>query len=313
MMKWDGYQKSFYHLGKKLFIKCAIEKVQYEKVQYEKIQYERHNMATLIDRQLDAGFHNTVKNILKVSIADSDIEKIDIPNIICKKCQKKFKGVESSSGKPFYNNFNIRTKTCMLCDKIHKISQNKLQYLRKAGVLTKYLNSTLDNFIIDKYNKNVFEFCKKYALSNNPKIGIFLHGPSGIGKTHIATAVLREMLLKGHSCFFTSTPDLLYNVRKTFSENVQTTDEEVLRQYLGYQFLVLDDFGVEKSSEWVRQTLDHIVYHRDAAVMPLIITSNLNLQDIGKQLDTRISSRIKGMCCVLGMTGRDRRNVNGDV
>jgi len=235
----------------------------------------------------------------------------DIPDIKCITCGGVFKGREAASGGHYYQNFNEATKTCNSCMKIKTINNNPIEYFKAAGIPPKYLGVSFDNFNVDDYNKKVFEFCKKYTMAENPLVGIYLFGPCGIGKTHLAISVLKEMLLKGRTGFFTSTPDLLFKVRKTFSGNTPLTDEETLQQYLANQFLVLDDFGVEKPSEWVRQTLDHIIYHRDASVMPLIITSNLDPRRIEEQLDNRISSRIKGMCCVLGMTGRDRRNING--
>jgi DNA replication protein DnaC len=235
-----------------------------------------------------------------------------LPDVECRVCGNVFKSSSSSSGDPYYPHFNAVEKTCNNCIKVLTIKKNPMKYFKQAGIPPKYLGVTLENFDVDSNNRKVFEFCKKYTLTENPLVGIYLFGPCGVGKTHLAVSVLKAMLLKGRTGCFTSTPDLLFKVRKTFSGNTPLTDEETLQQYLANQFLMLDDFGVEKPSEWVRQTLDHIIYHRDAAVMPLIITSNLDPRGIEEQLDNRISSRIRGMCCVLGMTGRDRRNINGN-
>jgi DNA replication protein DnaC len=255
-------------------------------------------------------------NAIKFGLDGMPIKKAPIvkslPDVECMICGNTFKGSPSSSGGSYYSHFNAIEKTCNNCLKILKIEKNPIKYFKQAGIPPKYLGVTLENFDVDSSNRDVFEFCKKYTLSENSLVGIFLYGPCGIGKTHLAISVLKAMLLKGRTGCFTSTPDLLFKVRKTFSGNAPLTDEQTLQQYLANQFLVLDDFGVEKPSEWVRQTLDHIVYHRDASVMPLIITSNLDPRSIGEQLDGRISSRIKGMCCVLGMNGKDRRNINGN-
>jgi DNA replication protein DnaC len=80
-----------------------------------------------------------------------------------------------------------------------------------------------------------------------------------------------------------------------------------LAQFLSYSYLMLDDFSTPKSSEWVNQTFDYAIYHRDARMKPMIITSNMNPEGIKQKYGNRIMSRIKGMCHILEMTGTDKR------
>jgi len=71
--------------------------------------------------------------------------------------------------------------------------------------------------------------------------------------------------------------------------------------------LFIDDFGTEKGSEWVLETLYSIIDKKYEDVIPMIITSNLDLNALGVKMGDRIASRIAEMCDVVEMTGLDRR------
>ena len=71
--------------------------------------------------------------------------------------------------------------------------------------------------------------------------------------------------------------------------------------------LVIDDLGANKATEWVRQITYYIVNAREQEMLPIIITSNFSLEEIAEQIDSRISSRIAGMCKSIKLSGRDRR------
>ena len=240
----------------------------------------------------------SIKPSINIYTASNEIE--------CKICNKIIKSVKSSTPDSwYYPNFNMHSRICRRCEKIENIEK----HLDVAGIPSKYRNATFESFNVNDFNRKVYDFCKKYTLQKKFDVGLFLFGPCGVGKTHLAISVIREMLLNNRNVFFISTPDLLFQLRKTFSTNVMTTDEEQLRKYLSYSFLVLDDLGTEKWSEWVQQTLDHIVYQRDAHAMPAIITSNLALHEIRSRYGDRVASRIIGMSHILKLTGADYRSV----
>jgi len=238
---------------------------------------------------------------------ETSVNIYTVPNEVeCRNCNKIIKSIKSSTpGSWYYPNFNMHTRICRRCEKIENIEK----HLEIAGVPSKYYNATFESFDVNNFNRKVYEFCKNYVLQKKFDIGLFLFGSCGVGKTHLAISVIREMILNNRNAFFISTPDLLFQLRKTFSTSVATTDEEQLRKYLSYSFLVLDDLGTEKWSEWVQQTLDHIVYQRDAHAMPAIITSNLALNEIRSRYGDRVASRIIGMSHILKLPGTDHRLV----
>ena len=150
--------------------------------------------------------------------------------------------------------------------------------------------------------------------------GIVFHGPTGVGKTHLAIGLLKAVIRdKGARGFFFQTTELLRLVRETYNRAVEETEMDVLRPVLEADVLVLDDLGVEKTSEWVHETLGLVINTRYNARRATIITSNLadvvdqnNKDYINSflyQLGGRTRSRMLEMCEWVEVQGADIRDV----
>lgn len=144
--------------------------------------------------------------------------------------------------------------------------------------------------------------------------GLFVHGAVGSGKT-IFSAMLTEEF--GKRCFvnnrklpviFKTVPQLLLEIRDSFGDNNGSTELELTNIYSSVPWLVLDDLGAEKMSEWVLQTLYIIINSRYENLLPTIFTSNFDLDNLAVKLgDDRIPSRIFGMCYTYRLASGDRR------
>jgi DNA replication protein DnaC len=125
---------------------------------------------------------------------------------------------------------------------------------------------------------------------------ILLRGNTGAGKTHLAIAVLRDLVIDfevnspSDACVIT-VPELLMEIRSTYGSD-KYTEEEVVKKYSRFPYLILDDIGAEKSTDWSIRILYMIIDRRNREMLPTIYTTNLSLSEIEEYLGPRIASRM---------------------
>jgi DNA replication protein DnaC len=204
--------------------------------------------------------------------------------------------------------------------------------LDEARVPPRYRRCDLDTFITYPNEKlmtairQARRFAEDFPSGNAAQKGLCLIGPPGIGKTHLAVAVLRRVILtRGARGLFYDTRDLLRVIRSTYNPLVRTAEMDVLRPVMDADLLVLDDMGSEKTSEWVEETMNLIVNTRYNERRHTIFTSNYedtpdDVPDergdvqgardftLKERIGFRIHSRLHEMCEFLEWDGADFRH-----
>lgn len=128
---------------------------------------------------------------------------------------------------------------------------------------------------------------------------LFLHGKTGSGKTYKAKQLALE--------FFTNYPetngefitflDLIQTYKNSFKEGLEATEyRKQIKDYKECFLLILDDLGTEKATEFINQTLFEIINFRVENSLPVIITSNLSLEDLSDKYEQKIIRRLKDIC-----------------
>ncbi len=179
--------------------------------------------------------------------------------------------------------------------------------IESAGIKEAYKGKTFDNFDVDKHNKKACEICKKYAENFGPSSGnLFLYSEQpGTGKTHLACAITNELLKKFVVSLFVVVPELLNEMNAKVGRNEDVFG--VVQEIIDVPFLVLDDLGKEKITDWRREQLYIIINDRVASGKPMVITSNCGIKELEKRLDRATVSRIVENAQVIECTGPDRR------
>jgi DNA replication protein DnaC len=159
--------------------------------------------------------------------------------------------------------------------------------------------------------------------------GLLLTGSIGVGKTHLAVGILQALVAeRGATGLFYDYRDLLKQVQNSYNQSVAATELEILRPVFNAEVLVLDELGAAKPSDWVWDTVAHILNTRYNDRRTTIITTNyanaaplgaepsspratMREESLGDRIGERMRSRLQEMCVVVQMCGKDFRQSVG--
>jgi DNA replication protein DnaC len=168
-------------------------------------------------------------------------------------------------------------------------------------------------------------YCAGYPYTDEADrgLGLLLTGDNGVGKSHLAIAVLQELALqKGVRGQFWDFHELIREIRNSYNAETKTTELQVLEPVIETELLVLDDLGAWKMTDWMVDTLFYILNSRYLAQRASIITTNFVDVDpstarkdsstrtkeyLVERIGNRLRSRLMEMCVVLKLTGSDWR------
>lgn len=184
---------------------------------------------------------------------------------------------------------------------IFRLTKEKIEKAFKtAQASPKFRERTFAAFESEKTNSGPAAFASRYFPNGE---GILFYGPCGVGKTHLASAIANKYA-ENINFLFVSCPELLNKIRRGFDSGA---DLEALEAAKTVPFLILDDIGAEKPTEWVRETLYILVDYRSEHKLSTVFTTNCSPNELADRLGDRIASRIIGMCQVIKMDGPDFR------
>lgn len=151
--------------------------------------------------------------------------------------------------------------------------------------------------------------------------GLLLMGTVGVGKTHLAVSILKGLTERGFTCLFYEFGSLLKEIQDSYNANTKTSELGVLSPVLSSEILVLDEVGASKPTDWVRDTMAHIINTRYNDQKLTIFTTNYpderrseREETLEDRIGSRLRSRVYEMCKTVNITGEDyRRNFDKPV
>jgi DNA replication protein DnaC len=159
--------------------------------------------------------------------------------------------------------------------------------------------------------------------------GLLLMGPSGVGKTHLAVAALKELIRRGHGGLFCDYRELLKEIQASYNPASESTEMRILEPVRNVEILVLDDLGASKPSDWVRDIVGIVLNARYNENRTTIISTNyvdnpasegettkgpdgkwiraLREEKLEERISVRMRSRLYEMCRTVEVIAPDFR------
>jgi DNA replication protein DnaC len=217
------------------------------------------------------------------------------------------------------------------CDCRHEVRVTAL--LERARIPQRYRHCSFESYHTDfsadpslaNAQRIAHSFVDGYPITTGGH-GLLLTGSIGVGKTHLAVGILHSLVVeKGVRGLFCDYRELLKEIQHSYNPQVLTTELEILRPVFEAEVLVLDELGAAKPTEWVWDTVAHILNTRYNDKRTTIITTNYadgtagggatataaqraaREETLGDRIGDRMHSRLAEMCVTVQMYGPDFR------
>lgn len=209
------------------------------------------------------------------------------------------------------------------------------EMIRKSGMDARWQTRTFETFVTDTPGREkAYKQAKKYADSFDkmrpvkhgatteaPEIlrnGLYIAGGYGTGKTHLAAAIVNQLLGQKTACICMTMIGLLDRIKDSYRDaREEGTEAYVLSRYKNVPLLVIDDLGSEQQTEWAISKIFEIINSRYEAYMPTIITTNYSAKELvermtplggdGKNAEKTVD-RLMEMCAGISMNWESWRS-----
>ncbi len=198
----------------------------------------------------------------------------------------------------------------------------RLKSYEHSGISSLLEKQGFDSFSLEYYSgrdkelmKDNFDDLYSFATHfSTDKRSFLLCGATGLGKTHLSTAVAKHLIDNGYDVIYETAQNVFHDFevdrvnlsRSRFDYNA-TISEPLSNKYLECDLLIIDDLGTEMLSNFTTSCLYNIINTRLNKGLPIIASTNLRGEDFQKIYDDRITSRLFGEFIIKKFSGQDIR------
>ena len=259
-------------MDKKILIR-GVEFKYNSKDQYEK---DGHVFCINCDTQMDG----RILNILGKDV------------VVRNKCRCEIEKEKQYFDKDKENRISILKSNCF--DGIENLKKYRFDFNRSTNSKEEILGINY----VNKFNEMIKE-----------NIGLLLYGNVGSGKTYLASCIANGIIEKYlYEVNFRSIPQIVNDMEK---RGFDIDKNYYINKLCSVKLLILDDFGIERKTEYITEKLYEIINMRYIKKLPTIISTNLSLKEIQNETESislkRIYSRILEMCIPIKIVAEDRR------
>ena len=208
----------------------------------------------------------------------------------------------------------VAGKGARLCECRKQKTHSNL--IEKARIPKRYTDCHFHTYrAFNPSQERAFKFASRLAMEY-PAVerGILLMGTVGVGKTHLAVSILKGLTERGFSCLFYEFGALLKEIQGSYNTVSHTSELKVLAPVFDSDVLVLDEIGASKPTDWVRDTMAHIINTRYNDKKLTVFTTNYlderrteRDETLEDRIGVRLRSRLFEMSKTVSINGEDFR------
>ena len=175
-----------------------------------------------------------------------------------------------------------------------------------------YAANPKDHQIMSENYQNVYRYAHNFSIRQGepmPSSLLFLGG-TGLGKTHLSTAVARVVIERGYDVYYNSAVGMISHFeQRRFGNGLASGEDEgdETARYTECDLLIIDDLGTEVHNQFTTSVLYNIINTRINKKLSTVINTNLTQDEFRKHYWDRITSRVLGEYTVLPFLGTDIR------
>lgn len=189
--------------------------------------------------------------------------------------------------------------------------------LEASGVGQLISNQSFENFSLDMYPEETKEqmsclltYLKRYAEQfEKEKDNLLFVGGTGLGKTHLSTALAKAIIEKGYYVVYETATNIFSDFENDRFRDRYAGEEPVSTKYMECDLLIIDDLGTEVVTNFTVSCLYNLINTRLNKRLPIILSTNLNSEEIRKLYNDRITSRLFGDFEIKVFKGTDIRKL----
>lgn len=188
--------------------------------------------------------------------------------------------------------------------------------IERARIPKRYKDCHFHSYrVLTPSQERAFRYASKLSM-DYPAVerGLLFSGSVGVGKTHLAVSILKSLTERGFSCLFYEFGALLKSIQDSYNSISQTSELKILAPVFDAEVLVLDEIGASKPTDWVRDTMAHIINSRYNDRRLTVFTTNYpdtahseRDESLEDRIGVRLRSRLYEMCKTITITGEDFR------